>query len=210
MIAEPVKQDSQMGLPGYRADLTAGSLKLAESRIIADLLLSGATKEAWNNALFVENRLQVKNRATAVRLGRLIRDRLSLMKPEFWNLVRDGSVTVTSHALLAAAIKHSRLLGDFFDITIRDQYRLFSSELSPGLWHDFLAECRRRDPEMPVWNESTIRRMKSSVFQVLAQAGFIESTRSPKLRRVHIAPEVIRYLQEHEETYVLRCITVGS
>ena len=40
---------------------------------------------------------------------------------------------------------------------------------------------------MPQWNESTRRRLRSSVFQTLAQAGYIENTRSLKLQNVHIA-----------------------
>jgi len=46
------------------------------------------------------------------------------------------------------------------------------------------------------WNESTRRRLRSSVFQTLAQAGFIESTKTLKLQPVHIAPQVLRYLTE--------------
>ena len=48
---------------------------------------------------------------------------------------------------------------------------------------------------MPQWNESTRRRLRSSVFQMLAQAGYIENTRSLKLQTVHIADQVLRYLQ---------------
>jgi hypothetical protein len=34
--------------------------------------------------------------------------------------VRDGTSTVASHALLAAAIKQSPLLGDFLDLVVRE------------------------------------------------------------------------------------------
>jgi hypothetical protein len=35
----------------YRADITAGALKLPESRVIADLLLSGLNDDGWNKAI---------------------------------------------------------------------------------------------------------------------------------------------------------------
>jgi hypothetical protein len=47
------------------------------------------------------------------------------------------------------------------------------------------------------------------VFQMLAQAGYIEDTRSLKLQTVHIADQVLRYLRNNNETYVLRCIQVA-
>ncbi len=193
----------------YSADLTAGALKLSESRIIADLLLRGIVKEQWKDAVIKQNVLQTRNPSTAIRLARLIRGRLELMDADLWKLVRDGNSTVAAHALLAAAVKHSPLLGDFLDIVVREQYRLFRPAISYKLWDDYLVDCRGRDPDMPLWNESTRKRLRSSVFQILAQAGFIVDTKSLKLQPVHISPQVVHYLQDHEEGYVLRCIEVS-
>ena len=192
----------------YSADITAGSLKVSESRIIADILLRGVDEQGWEKALLTDNVLQVRTAATIVRLGRLIRKRLVLMKPELWRLVRDGTGTVATHAVLAAAVKHSPLLGDFLDLVVKEQYRVFTKALSNKLWDDYLDDCRGRDPDMPVWKESTRKRLRSSVFQILAQAGYIENTRSKKLQTVHIASQVLGYLEKHHEHYVLRCIQV--
>jgi hypothetical protein len=166
----------------YRADIAAGAIKLRESRVIADLLLRENDAAGWREAIIEKNVLQARNPASAKRLTTLIQGRLETMGPDLWMLVRDGSAAVATHAVLAAAIKHSTLLGDFLDLVIRDQYRLFKAVLSYGLWEDYLDDCRGRDPEMPDWQESTRRRLRSSVFQILAQAGYIEDTRTRKLR----------------------------
>lgn len=194
----------------YRADLTAGSLKITESRVIADLLLRGVGEAGWKQAITNDNLLKTKSPATAIRLARLIRGRLETMSPDLWRMVRDGTMDVAAHAVLAAAIKHSHLLGDFLDSVVRDQYRRFGNALTKKLWFDFLEDCRGRDPQMPQWHESTIERIRSSVFQILAQAGYIKDTRSLLLQRPHITAEVIDYLKQNGEDYVLRCITAGS
>ena len=80
----------------YRADITAGSLKVVESRIIADLLLQGVSQKQWKDAILTQNVLQSRHPATAIRLARLIRSRLDLMDAELWKLVRDGTSTVKS------------------------------------------------------------------------------------------------------------------
>jgi hypothetical protein len=193
----------------YKADITAGSLKVAESRIVADLLLRGIDRDSWRKAIFKDNVIQSRTPETSRRLGRLLRARLETMGPELWSLLRDGTATVATHAALAAAVKHSRLLGDFLDLVVREQYRLYGVSLSNSHWDEYLEDCRGRDPDMPVWNESTKGRLRSSVFQILAQAGYIENTRSRKLQAVHISSEVLRYLEEHNEDYVLRCIQVA-
>lgn len=194
----------------YRADIAAGSLKLRESRVIADLLLGGVDAASWKQAIVKDNALKAKNPATALRLGRLIRQRLETMTPELWRMVRDGTVVVATHALLAAAIKHSPLLADFLDLVVRDQYRRFGETLPRKLWYDFLEGCRGRDPQLPQWREVTMRRVGSSVFQILAQAGYLADTRSLRLQRPPIPTEVIGYLERNREDHVLRCITAGT
>jgi Putative inner membrane protein (DUF1819) len=194
----------------YKADITAGALKLPESRRIADLLLHHIDAAGWNDAILRQNVLQARNPSTASRLTRLIRGRLETMGPELWQLVRDGKGPVAAHAAFAAAVKHSPLLGDFQRLVVGEQYRLFGAALSKKQFDDFLEGCRSRDPDMPQWNETTRKRLRSSVFQMLAEAGYIESTRNLKLQRVLIANEVIGYLKANREDYVLRCMQISS
>jgi hypothetical protein len=193
----------------YRADITAGSLKVPESRIIADLLLQGIDETGWKEALYDQNVLQARSPRTAERLALLLRGRLELMAADLWKLVRDGSGTIATHACLAAAVKHSALLGDFLDLVVREQYRRYAQTLSNTLWEDYVEDCRGRDPDMPRWSDATIARLRSSVFQILAQAGYLASTRTLALQTVHPASQVLDYLREHHEQYVLRCIQIG-
>lgn len=109
----------------YSANICAGSLKVPESRIVAGLLLKGVSGDDWHHAMVEQNVLQARNTVSAVRIGRLVRQRLELMKPDLWRLVRDGSGPVATQAILAAAIKHSPLLGDFLDLVVREQFRYY-------------------------------------------------------------------------------------
>ncbi len=193
----------------YRADITAGALKVPESRIIAALLLRDLNEAGWKEAIYGQNVLQTRSLKTAARLTLLLRGRLALMEAELWTLVRDGSGTVATQACLAAAVKHSTLLGDFLDLVVREQYTRYAKALSHTVWDDYLLDCRGRDPEMPQWSTATIDRLRSSVFQILAQAGYIANTRTLTLQPVYIASPVLDYLTAHQEHYVLRCIQVA-
>ena len=130
------------------------------------------------------------------------------MDTGLWRLIRDGSTVVASHACLAAAVKDSPLLGDFLDLVVREHHRVYSPALSNGDWQSYIEACHGRDPYMPEWSQSTIDRLRSSVFQILAQAGYVESTRTLRLQTTHIAREVLEYLEDRREHYVLRCIQV--
>jgi hypothetical protein len=193
----------------YRADITAGALKVRETRLIAGLLLKGLDEAQWRRAVVEENILQTRSVKTAERLCLLIRGRLSLMKEALWLMVRDGSKEVATHATFAAAVKHSALLADFMDLELREQYQLYSPKIPSHAWGKFVDECRGRDTEMPRWSDSTIDRLRSSVYQMLADAGYLKSSRSLELQSVHFSPEVEGYLVKNGEHYVLRCVSVS-
>lgn len=193
----------------YSAEITAGALKVPESRVIAGLLLREVTDREWRKAIYDQNVLQARSPKTAKRLSVLIRGRLSLVEAPLWKVIRDGSVVEATHACLAAAVKGSHLLGDFLDLVVREQYRTFKQILALTLWAEYVQDCRSRDPDMPQWSESTITRLRSSVFTILTEAGYIDSTKTRKLQGVHIVKPVLRYLEQHDEQYVLRCIQVG-
>lgn len=192
----------------YSADITAGSLKLAESRVVADLLCRGIGSTEWDDAIIHQNVLRANRQSTATRVARLVRKRLEPMGPDLWRLVRDGNKTVAVHATLAAAIYHSRLLGDFLDLMLREQHRAFAPILSKRLWDDFLVGCRGRDPSVAEWSDSTCRKCGTVVYHILAQSGYINDCRRLQLQTVHIASDVVDYLQSHNHRYVLRCMQV--
>jgi len=190
--------------------MAAGSLLLPESRKIARLLLDETDNEGWQRAIVVDNILQKKSPASAVRLARLIRNRLTLMKPALWRLVVESNSEVANQALLVAAIKHGRLLGEFMRLVVKREVKAYHHELSLKDWRNFLEECALIDPEVSNWAQTTRHKLGQIVFRILAETRYIESTRSPKLQPVRIADEVRRYLLENHEKYVLDCMEISK
>jgi len=194
----------------YTSSITAGSLKVGESRVIAGLLLRGLEQKDFQQAVSRENVLQTRSKHTSQSLANLIRRRLQHLDAAMLTLVRDGSLVEATHACLAAAVIDSALLGDFLDLVMRPLYRTFKEVLPLSAWRDYLEDCRGRDPEMPAWSEETTDRLRSSVFKTLAEAGYIDSTKARRLQKVHVVRPVLKYLEAHENTYVLRCLEVAS
>ena len=194
----------------YKADITAGALKVPESRLIAGLLLEETDAAGWKTAIETDNILQARHRTTAIRLAKLIRDRLDTMTPELWKLVRDGSTQVATHALLACAVKQSRLLADFLELVVKDHFRRFEPKLSRPEWERFLENCAARDPNVSRWTPSTRARLRSTVFQTLVQAGYLSDSRQLNLQRIQIEPSVVSYLERQHEQAVLRCLKVSD
>jgi len=193
---------------GYTATITSSTLRLRESRIIADLLCQGISDTDWKEKMLKENILQMHSIESIKRVSRLLRSRIEPLGEELWLFIRDGDVQQATQSIFAGAVRHSRLLGDFMDITIREQRSLFAKKLESWMWNEYLEGCRGRDPIMPQWSESTTKKLRSSVFSMLSEVGYLKDTRSLLLQNVFVDDQLRQYLRDRDEKYVLRCLEV--
>ncbi len=196
----------------YTSTITSASLRLRESRVVAGLLLDEVDRptstnvEAWTKTLLHDNVLQMGSPVSIRRIARLIRARLEPMGIGLWHMVRDGDRTLATQAVFAAALKESRLLADFMRFVIHDHHVVFAKQLAPHCWSDFIAACRGRDPDMPRWSEATINKLRSAVFSMLAEVGYISDSKSLALQHVYVEPRLATYLRDNGEGLVLRCM----
>ena len=190
----------------YNAEISAGSLLSLESRRIAKLLLTDPDPAAWQHAIEMENILQKKTPATARRQARLLQRRLTTLDAQAWSMMAERESEVVIQLLLAAAVKHSQLLGDFILRVYADRQRRLEPALAPTDWQDFLAECAHHDAAVAGWSKSTKAKLFQVIVRILSEAKYLESARSMKLTPQSLHPDVRRYLSTHDETYALDCL----
>lgn len=183
---------------------------LPESRTVARLLMAGVTDVEWDSAIRTDNLLQKSSPATAIRQARLIRFRLLSVDPKLWLLVADGDKEVAMQSIFAAALKHSELLQDFVRYVVADHVRRLEMTLSPREWDQFLADCQVRDPAVGTWSESTRRKLLQVVLRILAEARYLESTRSLRLLEPHIHPDVANALKAVGEQRLLKLMELQA
>ena len=171
-------------------------------------MLTEVSPDEWKQVIEDQNILQRLSPASSIRIANFIRSRLRLMTPDLWELVKDGDSVTATQACLAAAIKHCRLLGDYLDIVVRGQFNKLEDRLTPRLWEDFVLGCRQRDPEMDEFPSTTAKKMRTNIHRILNEAGYLKGGRKWLLQRVDILPEILRYLKNNDEEYVLRCMQV--
>jgi hypothetical protein len=81
----------------------------------------------------------------------------------------------------------TELIGDFLDLVVRDLYRRFEENLKPQHWDCFIEECHNRDPDMPEWTRSTQEKLRTRIFGMMTEAGYLTDSRSRILKPVRIA-----------------------
>lgn len=194
----------------YNAEISAGSLMPQESRRIAALLLTHPTPEVWDAALKEDNFLQKKTVATARRQSRLIRNRLQTLDDQGLNLVASGSQEVMLQMLLVAALRHSQLLADYFRTVYLESLRAYDTVLTGKKWDAFLEECDKRDPAVATWSDSTKAKLFQVLVRILAEAKYLDSTRSRHITPQALHPEVARYLAAQSDTRIISLLQATS
>jgi len=188
------------------AEISAGSLMPLESKRIATLLLTHPSEQVWTNAIEVENILQKNTPSTARRQSTLIRKRLLTLDDEGWTLICERESEIANQLLLAAAVKHSELLGEFMRVTYANSQRRLEPALAPLDWEDFLADCAHRDANVATWSSLTKAKLFQVIIRILVECKFLESSKSMRLSPRSLHPVVRRYLVERNEKFVLDCL----
>ena len=181
-----------------------------ESRLVSDLLLRGIDAEGWKQAIERDNMLRKRSPTTASTKALLIRARLRTMTADLWRLVRDGDKPAATQAVFAATITYSPLVGDFMDLVVRDLYRRFEERLKAQHWDRYVEDCRTRDPRTPDWSAGTLTSMRTRVFGMLTEAGYLSDARTRTLRSLTVEPTVAGYLKAHGQDYALYAMQVNA
>lgn len=194
----------------YNAEIVAGALLPNESRIIAKLRLEGKSKEEIEHSLKIENVLQKRSPATAVRVFQLIEKRFNLVSEDLLTIIADGSRQALMQALLIAAIKHNNLISEYLRRVLKEKWRVFETKLKSSDWENFLRECEQIEPVVSKWTDSTREKLGQVVKKCLVEAGYLESTTKPIITPVILLPEIRNFLVENKEDYILDCMTLQS
>lgn len=182
---------------------------LTESRRIAFLLLTHPSDQEWDHALKIENILQKKTPSTAYRQANLIRKRLMTLNDDGWKLIAEGDKEVSIQLLLAAAIRHSCMLGDFLRDVYAMQLRRMETTLNSHLWDAFWVECAHRDGEIERWSASTREKLFQVIVRILVEAKYLDSSRKLNMTPPSLHPTVISFLKRHGELEILATMKVS-
>lgn len=194
----------------YDSDLIGGSLLVRESRVIAELLLEEADEAQWKKAIQADNRLQKRSPATAMRQARALRQRLERLDQPFWRALRDGDDELATQVAFVAALERNLLLVEFVETVVSDAFILRVENLAHYQWLDFLEDRSHRDPVISDWTETSKKKMGQVVFRILAEVGLLQSTRSLRLQRMLVRPEVKVLLEDSRRHRIKACLNVSS
>jgi hypothetical protein len=209
MVPPPnFKNDTTKNSKAYLGDLIGGSLMIRESQTIAELLLKKPSKQEWTDAIVNQNILQKRSDASAKRNAATIKKRLEGFSDQYIEQLAFGSTELSTQLMFAATLINSTMLADFMRNIFVDAKRMFRENIDSTDWESFWDERSRLFPEFSKMTESSTYKVAQVAFKVLADAGYIETTRNKKLQNVYLLPEVRSLLTDMNRDDIIAAMEV--
>ena len=157
----------------YALSFTSGALLLREAAIAAPLYLGLGDWQLVRNRLGTENLLQARTASSGLRLSREVVQRLSVLTDDELELLIEASSSERGYLMWVAACRRYVFIGDFAMETVRERFLLLTPTLSYEHFDSFVRGKALWHPELAALKESTFKKLRATVFRMLAEAGLI-------------------------------------
>ena len=157
----------------YALSFTSGALLTREAVIAAPLFLEVRDWNAVRNRLRAENLLQARTASSGFRLAREVAQRLAVLTDPELELLRDASPSERGHLMWVAACRRYALIGDFAEEVVCERFLLLTPTLGYDDFDSFVRGKALWHPELVEVKDSTLQKLRSTVFRMLTEAGLL-------------------------------------
>ncbi|MRI34255.1 DUF1819 domain-containing protein [Endozoicomonas sp. OPT23] len=184
-----------MNARNWLSDLTTGSMRLRESRLIAELLLTNPDAEQWKEQIEARNLLQKSSVHTSIRVALGLRRRLEPMGPDFLKMIVSDDEVASRQLILLAVLVKSPAACHFMSDVLGEARRMYQPQIPTGAWSDFIQQHSSRVEGLEKYSESTLKKAGSNLVSMLVSTGYLGSSRSMSLQTVYPVSEVLTVIE---------------
>ena len=166
---------ASQGHDRYALSFTSGVLLAREAVIAAPIFLEVRDWGLVRDQLRSENLLQARTASSGFRLAREVAQRLAVLTDSELELLRDASPSERGHLMWVAACRRYAFIGDFAEDVVRERFLLLTPNLGYDDFDSFVRGKALWHPELVEVKVSTLQKLRSTVFRMLAEAGLLVS-----------------------------------
>ncbi|WP_036961065.1 DUF1819 family protein [Pseudoclavibacter soli] len=157
----------------YALAFTSGALLTRETGIAAPLYLDSHDWGDVRVRLSTDNLLQTRTASSAKRLARETVQRLTVFTDPELELLVEASPSERSLLLWVAACRRYAFIGEFAEEVVRERFLLLTPSLSYPEFDSFISGKALWHPELAELKESTVKKLRATVFLMLTEAGIL-------------------------------------
>ncbi len=194
----------------YVANLTKGSLKVAETRMVAQLLLDGHSPSEVQAMAIRDNLLQKRSPEATRTLASHLVWRLSESPDCLKRLIAEGTSREATQACLASLVLSSALFADYLQDSVAEVRAQRRSHIAPADWPTFLELLEAKDSSVRAWTPPVRSKLRQNIWRVLAESEIVDSTKHLRLQSVRMEESVRNCLADSMLTQVILVLSAGG
>lgn len=161
----------------YALSFTSGALLMREALVAAPVYLRERDWAKVRTLIAEDNLLQTRTRSSGTRLSREVAQRLSALSVDEIELLLEATPTERGHLMWVAACRRYALIGEFAEEVLRERFLVLAHTLDYDDFNSFIRSKALWHEEVVNLKESTLIRLRSNVFRMLAEAGLLSDGR---------------------------------
>ena len=179
----------------YNFSYTGFSLRVAETSLVADAMLSGREFDAVRD-------LAGGKTSTAKKFLNEINKRLeTLTKPQL-ELLAHGTREHQKQIAFLAICKAHLFIRDFVFEVLREKMLVFDNILSEGEYVSFIRRKADLHPEIEEMTDVSQKKIQQVTFKILEQAGLIDNTRTKMIQPQILDSEIILAIASDDKIWL--------
>lgn len=184
----------------YALSFTTGGLLTREAAVMVPIFLNTQSWQHTKQQVIDNNLLQTRTITALTRITREAIQRLSTLSNTELELFDEASPTERNHVMWAATCRRYDFIADFAEEVLRERFLTFNTTLSHEAFDRFVTSKTLWHPELDDLAESTRVKLRSNLFRMLQEAGFV--TEQAEIAPALLSERVTQMLQERNPSEV--------
>lgn len=159
----------------YALSFTSGALLVREALVAAPIYLREKDWAIVRELINDDNLLQSRTRSSGFRLAREVAQRLSVLSDAEIELIIDATPSERGYLMWAAACRRYDLIGEFAEEVLRERFLVLAQTLDYDQFDSFIRGKALWHEELARLKDSTLRKLRSTVFLMLVEAGLLSA-----------------------------------
>lgn len=161
-----------------KLSFTAISFAFREFEIVARLRLEEQDWDKVFEQVETEDLFQLASRATTIRRFREIRQRVGSLSIETLQVFVESGSDIKKAIAFLAICKTYPFIFDFVRFVLKEKLKIFDRQLTDMDFNTYWNEKANEHPELDDLQETTRKKTKQVLLQILAEAGLLSDTTS--------------------------------
>ena len=185
------------------AGMTSKIFGFVESKKMAELMISGYSKEELTQIIEEQNLFLLRDAKRLRRTVNYVYERLTSLPEEALSIISSSDIEAGKVLVLVGIMRTDALFGEFVYEVYRMKKILGERVIENRDLNDFFDEKANQSDEVAGWSEASVKKLKNVYIRNLVDAGLLEDAKNRNVKNIILSSKVEKIIRDNGmETYL--------